>query len=59
MPIPLPIETDRLLIRSFVPKIDSKPMSAVYGDPEVMRYIPGGALAGDAVRATLEQHACA
>ena len=33
-------------------------MVAVYCDPEVMRYIPGGALAGaEAVRATLATHA--
>jgi len=57
MPIRLPIETERLLVRPFVPEADSKPMLAVYGDPEVMRYIPGGALSAEAVRATLEEHA--
>jgi ribosomal-protein-alanine N-acetyltransferase len=57
MRIPLPIETDRLLIRPFVAEADSDPTLAVYGDPEVMRYIPGGALSAAAVRATLEQHA--
>ena len=49
MPIRLPIETERLLVRPFVPEADSKPMLAVYGDPEVMRYIPGGALSAEAV----------
>lgn len=57
MPIPLPIETERLLIRPFSPHADSDPMFEVYGDPEVMRYIPGGALSAEAVRTTLEQHA--
>ncbi len=32
-------------------------MFALYGDPEVMRYIPGGALSAEAIRATLDQHA--
>jgi [ribosomal protein S5]-alanine N-acetyltransferase len=45
MPIPLPIETSRLHIRAFEPEADSEPMLAVYGDPEVMRYIPGGPMA--------------
>jgi [ribosomal protein S5]-alanine N-acetyltransferase len=56
MPIPLPIETERLRVRPFVPETDSEPMFAVYGDPEVMRHIPGGALSAEAVRTTLEQH---
>src|SRR5205823_6610679 len=55
--IPFPIKSDRLLIRPFVAETDSDPMFAVYGDPEVMRYIPGGALTRELVRATLEQHA--
>jgi ribosomal-protein-alanine N-acetyltransferase len=55
--VPLPIETDRLLVRRFRPQLDTAAMGAVYGDPDVMRFIPGGAL-GDlaAVRATLESH---
>lgn len=55
--MPLPIETDRLLVRRFRPQLDTAAMGAVYGDPDVMRFIPGGAL-GDlgAVRATLESH---
>jgi ribosomal-protein-alanine N-acetyltransferase len=39
----LPIETPRLRIRPFEPG-DSGPMLDVYGDPDVMRYIPGGPL---------------
>ena len=51
--VPLPIETERLLIRDFDPARDSETMLSVYGDPEVMRFIPGGALPGfDAVRKT-------
>lgn len=58
MSVPLPIETERLLVRSFVPESDSEPMFDVYGDREVMEFIPGGALGDiDAVRATLETHA--
>jgi ribosomal-protein-alanine N-acetyltransferase len=58
MPVPLPIESDRLLIRPFVADTDSDAMLDVYGDPEVMRFIPGGALSDiAAVRATLETHA--
>jgi len=58
MSVPLPIESARLLMRPFLPGADTEPMSAVYGDPEVMRFIPGGALADSgAVRSTLETHA--
>ena len=33
-------------------------MFSVYGDPEVMRFVPGGALTGiEAVRSTLEKYA--
>jgi hypothetical protein len=53
----LPIVTVRLLIRSFIVDQDSGPMLRVYGDPEVMRFIPGGALSDiDAVRSSLETH---
>ena len=44
MGIALPIETERLLARPFEPEQDAEAMLAVYGDPEVMRYVPGGAL---------------
>jgi RimJ/RimL family protein N-acetyltransferase len=56
--VPLPIETERLVLRAFVPETDTEPMLGVYGDPEVMRHVAGGALADiQAVGATLEQHA--
>jgi len=55
--VQLPIETARLLIRSFEPEADTEPMFRVYGDPEVMRFIPGGALSGEpAVRSLLEHY---
>ena len=57
MPVQLPIESERLLMRSFVVETDSESMLAVYGDPHVMRFIPGGALTDiGAVRSTLETH---
>ena len=43
MNIPLPIETERLLLRAFTAD-DVPSMLDVYGDAEVMRYIPGGVL---------------
>jgi RimJ/RimL family protein N-acetyltransferase len=58
MGVPLPIETERLVMRTFRPASDSESMFAVYGDAEVMRFIPGGALRDvQAVRETLEAHA--
>jgi hypothetical protein len=58
MSVTLPIETERLLIRSFDANADSAPMLGVYGDPDVMRFIPGGALADlEAVKALLERYA--
>jgi RimJ/RimL family protein N-acetyltransferase len=58
MPISLPIETERVLIRPFVPDADSPAMVGVYCDPEVMRFIPGGALADEeAVHTLLETYA--
>lgn len=58
MAIPLPIETERLLLRRFDSERDSEPMLAVYGDPEVMRFIPGGAYSGlEAVRTRLAAYA--
>ena len=43
MTIPVPIETERLLLRPFTPE-DVTVMLDVYGDAEVMRFIPGGAV---------------
>jgi ribosomal-protein-alanine N-acetyltransferase len=57
MRIPLPIETHRLVLRAFDPSADADEMTAVYCDPEVMRLIPGGPLAGrSAVRDELRRH---
>jgi len=57
MPVPLPIETVRLTIRRFAVEADSDAMLSVYGDPEVMRFIPGGALPNvEAVRALLTEY---
>jgi RimJ/RimL family protein N-acetyltransferase len=51
MSIPLPIETPRLTVRAFAPASDAEGMVETYCDPEVMRFIPGGALPDeDAVR---------
>ena len=59
MPIPLPIETGRLVIRTFSPA-DAAEMTGVYCDPEVMRYIPGGALSDlEAVRRALATYIAA
>ena len=58
MAIPLPIETERLLLRPFEPDSDAEPMLEVYGDPAVMRHIPDGVYGSlAAVRATLERYA--
>ena len=55
--IRLPIETERLVVRGFLPDLDAKPMFRVYGDAEVMRFIPGGAVSDErAVRSLLERH---
>ena len=56
MSIPLPMETERLEIRPFVPETDAAAIADVYGDPEVMRFIPGGALGLDAIQAELDRH---
>jgi RimJ/RimL family protein N-acetyltransferase len=54
----LPLETERLTIRNFVPEDDAEAMLAVYGDPEVMRYIPGGAFRGiEVMKARLRTYA--
>lgn len=56
-PVPLPIETERLLVRTFDAEADCVAMAQVYCDPEVMRFIPGGPLTDlEAVRATLGTH---
>jgi [ribosomal protein S5]-alanine N-acetyltransferase len=53
--IPLPIETERLLIRGFeAADVDS--MVDIYGDPEVMRYVCGGVLDRAGTAALLEQY---
>ena len=55
MTIPLPIETERLLIRPFeVSDVDS--MAAIYGDPEVMRHVCLGVLDRDATAALLAEY---
>lgn len=44
-------------MRCFDPDADCKSMFAVYGDPEVMRFIPGGALTDEgAVRSLLARY---
>jgi ribosomal-protein-alanine N-acetyltransferase len=51
----LPIVTPRLRIRPFRPG-DEAPMMEVYGNAEVMRYIPGGPLPDEsAVRAIMDE----
>jgi [ribosomal protein S5]-alanine N-acetyltransferase len=56
--IPLPIETERLILRAFAPERDAEQMLEVYGDPAVMRYIPEDVYRSlAAVRATLERYA--
>lgn len=55
MTVPLPIETERLLLRAFSPG-DVEEMSAIYGDDEVMRYVWFGTLDLGATTARLERH---
>jgi ribosomal-protein-alanine N-acetyltransferase len=58
VPVALPIETERLEVRPFDPAADSLSMLSVYGDPDVMRFIPGGELADiKAVRKLLDEYA--
>jgi RimJ/RimL family protein N-acetyltransferase len=58
MRVPLPIETERLTIREFLPDADADAMLTVYGDPQVMRFVPGGAFRGiDTMRARLKTYA--
>jgi len=53
--IPLPIEPDRLLIRTFE-AADVDPMTAVYGDPQVMRHVCIGVLDREGTAALLEKY---
>jgi RimJ/RimL family protein N-acetyltransferase len=53
--IPLPIETERLSIRPFDPA-DVDAMTAVYGDPEVMRRVCLGVLDRAGTTALLEEY---
>jgi RimJ/RimL family protein N-acetyltransferase len=53
--IPLPIETERLLIRRFEAD-DVDPMAAVYGDPVVMRHVFLGVLDRERTAALLEEY---
>ena len=58
MSISLPIETERLVIRSFDTDADVEAIAPVFLDPEVMQYIPGGVLPGSAaVKAMLVHYA--
>ena len=41
--IQLPLETERLRIRPFVPSEDAEAMHELWSDPEAMRFVPGGA----------------
>ena len=58
MTIPLPIETERLLIRPFDAP-DAGPMAEIYGDPAVMRHIWLGALDRERTTALLEEYRAA
>jgi [ribosomal protein S5]-alanine N-acetyltransferase len=53
--IPLPIETERLLIRPFE-EDDVDPMTEVYGDPAVMRHVAVGVLDRERTVVLLEQY---
>jgi [ribosomal protein S5]-alanine N-acetyltransferase len=53
--IPLPIETERLLIRVFEDR-DVDSIAAIYGDPEVMRHVCLGVLDRKGTAALLEQY---
>lgn len=55
MTIPLPIETERLLVRPFGPD-DVEPMARIYGDPEVMRHVSIGVLDRERTAALLEEY---
>jgi RimJ/RimL family protein N-acetyltransferase len=53
--IPLPIETERLLVRRFEPD-DVDSMAKIYGDPEVMRHVSIGVLDRERTAALLEDY---
>ena len=55
MTIPLPLETERLLIRSFESS-DVDAMTEVYGDPEVMQHVCLGVLDREQTAALLEEY---
>ena len=55
MTIPLPIETERLLIRQFEPA-DVDAMAEVYGDPEVMEHVSLGVLDRARTATLLEEY---
>jgi ribosomal-protein-alanine N-acetyltransferase len=58
MRVPLPIESERLTIREFQPEADAEAMLTVYGDSEVMRFVPGGHFQGiGTVEARLKTYA--
>lgn len=43
--IPLPLQTERLVIRPFEPERDAEPLHELWGDARAMEFIPGGAQA--------------
>lgn len=49
-------ETDRLLIRPWNPPIDAEPAFAIYGDAEVMHFIPPTATSVAEVRTSMERN---
>lgn len=54
--MPLPLETRRLVIRSFTPQDAALLHERVFGDPEAMRYIPRGASPSvERTRASIER----
>jgi ribosomal-protein-alanine N-acetyltransferase len=54
--VPLPIETKRLVIRSFTPQDAPALHERVFGDPEAMKFIPRGASPSlDRTRASVER----
>lgn len=50
-------ETERLIIRAWIPSLDAEQAFEIYGDPEVMRFLGDGKTASSVkdVRARLEQ----
>ena len=47
------IETERLALRTWMPG-DAEAAFAIYGDSEVVRFVPGGAIGQDAIPAWIE-----